>query len=74
MTKITRIDVGTRVERKRDGATGTIVNRTGAVNALGVKTLLSIRLDDAALAQAAGGDMIGDLSWFASYFRAKETK
>lgn len=68
------VDVGTRVTRKRDGATGVVVDRRLAVPSVahpGIygKTVLGIRLDDVALAKAAGGDMVGDLSWFTSNFR-----
>jgi hypothetical protein len=74
MTKTRFVDVGTRVTRKRDGATGTISSRALAVPSVahpGVygKTILGILLDDAALRQAAGGEMVGDLNWFTSNFR-----
>jgi hypothetical protein len=76
MTKRTFVDVGTRFERKRDGATGTVVDRFASVPSVahpGIygKTLLALRLDDETLRAAAGGDMTGDLSWFASLFRVK---
>jgi hypothetical protein len=69
--RIWRVDVGTRCQRKCDGAAGVIVNRTQAATSRplpGVygKTLLSVRLDDETL--RAAGDMTGDLSWFTSNF------
>jgi hypothetical protein len=75
MAKVWRVDVGTLVVRKRDGATGRVVDRRLAVPSVahpGIygKTLLSVRLDDTDLRKAAGGDMVGDLSWFASNFKA----
>jgi len=71
MTKRWTVDEGTRVIRKRDGAPGVIVRRHAVVSRpFGtVTTLLDVRLDDAALRLAAGGDMTGDLGWFASNFR-----
>ena len=76
LTKRVFVDVGVRVTRKRDGAPGVVVNRSLCVPSVahpGIygKTVLSIRLDDAALAAAAGGDMVGDLSWFTSCFRVQ---
>ena len=74
MTRVTFVDVGTRVERKRDGATGVVVSRflaTSPIARPGIygTTCLSIRLDDPDLALKAGGDMTGDLSWFRSNFK-----
>jgi hypothetical protein len=74
MTKTRFVDVGTRVERKRDKAQGAIVDRSLVVPSVahpGIygKTVLSIRLDDPQLRHNAGGDMVGDLSWFTSNFR-----
>ncbi len=74
MTKRVVTNVGVRVTRKRDGAPGVVVERYLTVPSVahpGIygKTVLSIRLDDAELARMAGGDMAGDLSWFASNFR-----
>ncbi len=68
------VDIGQRVERKRDGAAGVIVARSLAVPSVahpGIygKTVVSIRLDDQTLRANAGGDMVGDLSWLKSNFR-----
>lgn len=69
-----KFDIGMRVQRKRDGAVGSIVGWKLAVPSVahpGVygKTIVTIRLDDAALRAAAGGDMTGDLSWARSNFK-----
>jgi hypothetical protein len=66
--------IGTKVIRKRDGATGEIVYRELAVPSIahpGVygKITVSIRLDDDCLWKAAGGDMVGDLGWLKSLFK-----
>ena len=65
--------IGTKVIRKRDGATGMIVNRTLCVPSVahpGIygKTIVSIRLDNADWNSQAGGDQVGDLSWLKSNF------
>lgn len=64
--------VGKRIVRKRDGATGS-VSDVSEVCTRGVafpfKTLVHVRLDSTLLADAVGGDMVGDLGWFKSYFR-----
>ena len=62
---------GTRIERKRDGAIATVVNRTREqVRPYGVfRTLLTIRLDDDELRAQVGGDQTGELSWLVSNFR-----
>lgn len=59
MTKRSFVDVGTRFVNKKTGAKGTVVDRFGVSNRPSPypKTLL------------AGGDMTGELSWFASFFK-----
>lgn len=69
-----RFEVGARVERKRDGAAGTIVKRYLAVSSFsrpGIygSELVAIRLDDLELNAAAGGDQHGPVSWARSNFR-----
>lgn len=76
MATRTFVDVGCQVQRKRDGATGVVVGRALAVPSVAMpgiygKTVLTIRLDDPALRQAAGGDQTGDLSWFVSNWWAR---
>jgi hypothetical protein len=66
--------VGTRVARKRDGATGKVVKQALAVSPFsrpGVygTTVVTVRLDDDALNARAGGDQVGDLGWLKSYLQ-----
>lgn len=67
-------DIGTKVIRKRDGATGTIVSRSLSISSIahpGIygKTIVSVRLDNADWNGQAGGDQVGDLGWLKSYFK-----
>jgi hypothetical protein len=68
-----RSDIGTRVVRKRDSATGVITSRVLSVSPVsrpGVfgQTVVGVTLDDAALRAAAGGEMVGELGWLKSNF------
>lgn len=67
------IEVGTVVERKRDGARGAVVkteeNFTGSHPGRVFRTLYGVRLDDDTLRAKAGGIMVGDAGWLRSYFK-----
>lgn len=72
-----KFEIGTRVTRKRDGATGTVTERQLVVPSVahpGIygKTTVTIRLDDEALRAKAGGDMTGDLGWANSNFKKEK--
>lgn len=80
MTKHTKVSVGTRVERKRDGATGVVVKRHAIIASRKfgvVKILLDVRLDDPTLRPSTSDgrtfDLSGDLSWFRSMFRVERS-
>lgn len=65
--------LGRNVKRKSDGAIGRVTNVseafTGSHSGHVFKTLVTVTLQDKALARKAGGPMVGDLGWFRSYFR-----
>ena len=65
--------IGRRVQRKRDGAIGTVTNLsaafTGSHSGHVFKTLLTVSLRDEQLRSQAGGPMVGDLGWFRSNFK-----
>ena len=64
--------LGQKVKRKRDGAIGHVTEIseafTGSHPGRVFKTLVAVTLIDNALSLAAGGPMVGDLSWFRSFF------
>lgn len=65
---------GRFVTRKRDGAAGEVIEVSDSHPSVAhpgpfFKTLIHIRLDDSTLREAAGGDMVGELSWFRSNFK-----
>jgi hypothetical protein len=71
MATIKRLRVDLPVVRLRDGATGRVVRvETSSWRrpVPGFKALYVVRLDDAALAARAGGDMVGDAGWVRTYF------
>ncbi len=69
-----KTDIGTKVVRKQDGATGVIIERSLCVPSVahpGIygKTIVSVRLDNADWNRQAGGDQVGDLGWLKSNFK-----
>jgi hypothetical protein len=62
---------GQRVERKRDGATGTIEVSESFTRGVRFpfKTIITVRFDDSEVQRRAGGPSVGDLSWFRSNYR-----